>query len=63
VRDGGLERARVQERMRLEEERRRLATKQQIKSWGAPEPTRPKDSSSEATGPFAEILLRLFGTF
>ena len=45
------------------EERRMLATKQQIKSWGAAQPTQPKDSSAEATGPFAEVLLQLFGTF
>jgi len=63
VRDGGLDRARTQERIRLEEERRSLAAKQQIKSWGAPQPSQPKDASPEATGPFAEILLRLFGTF
>ena len=63
VRDGGLDRARVQERVRLEDERRLLAARQQIKSWGPPQPTQPKDASPEATGPFAEILLRLFGTF
>ena len=34
-----------------------------VTSWGAPQPTQPKDASPEATGPFAEILLRLFGTF
>src|SRR5436190_663653 len=63
VRDGGLDRARAHDRMQLEEDRRLLAAKQQIASWGAPQPAQPKDASPEATGPFAEILLRLFGTF
>ena len=63
VRDGGLERARVRERMQLEEERRLLAVRQKIASWGAPQPSHPKDVSPEATGSFAQLLLRLFGTF
>jgi Zn-finger nucleic acid-binding protein len=61
VRDGGLDRARTQERLALEEERRRLETKQEIASWGAPQPPQPRDASPAATGAFAEILTRLFG--
>ena len=63
VRDGGLDRARAHARVQLEEERRLLTARKQIVSWGAPQPSHPKDASLEATGPFAEILLRLFGTF
>lgn len=61
VRDGGLERARTQERLALEEERRRLAVKQEIVSWGAPQQSQRSDDSPAATGAFAEILTRLFG--
>ena len=63
VRDGGLERARARERMQLEEERRLLAVKQNIASWGAPQPPQSNDASPSATGSVAELLLRLFGTF
>jgi Zn-finger nucleic acid-binding protein len=63
VRDGGLDRARAHERMQLEEERRLLAVKQQIASWGAPQPVQRNDGSPEATGNFAQALLKLFGTF
>ena len=63
VRDGGLDRARVKERQQLEEERRLLVAKQTIASWGAPQPPQGKDSSPEANGSVAEILIRLFGTF
>jgi Zn-finger nucleic acid-binding protein len=63
VRDGGLERARAHERQQLEEERRLLVARKNIASWGAPQPSQPKDASAEATGTFAEVLLRLFGTF
>jgi Zn-finger nucleic acid-binding protein len=63
VRDGGLERARVQERRQLEEERRLLEARKNIASWGAPQPPQPSDASSEATGAVAGVLLRLFGTF
>lgn len=62
VRDGGLDRARAHERQQLEEERRLLAARQQIASWGAPQPQR-EDAGPSATGSFAEIVLRLFGTF
>ena len=62
VRDGGLDRARAHERMELEEERRLIAARKNIASWGAPQPAQPKDASPEATGPVAEFLLRLFGT-
>jgi Zn-finger nucleic acid-binding protein len=63
VRDGGLERARVRERMQLEEERRLLAVREKIATWGAPQPPQSRDASPEATGSVAELLLRLFGTF
>jgi Zn-finger nucleic acid-binding protein len=63
VRDGGLERARVQERMQLQEERRLLEARKNIASWGAPQPAQPPEGSPEATGAFAGALLRLFGTF
>jgi Zn-finger nucleic acid-binding protein len=63
VRDGGLERARVQERRQLEEERRLLEARKNIASWGAPQPPQPSDASPEATGAVAGVLLRLFGTF
>jgi Zn-finger nucleic acid-binding protein len=62
VRDGGLERARAQERMQLEEERRLREVKQNIASWGAPQPPQARDASPEADGAFAQVLLRLFGT-
>ena len=63
VRDGGLDRARAHERQQLEEERRLLAVRQKIASWGAPQPTQREDGSPAATGGFAEMVLRLFGTF
>ena len=63
VRDGGLDRARAHERQQLEEERRLLAVKQKIATWGAPQPPQREDASPSATGGFAEAVLRLFGTF
>jgi Zn-finger nucleic acid-binding protein len=62
VRDGGLDRARAHERMQLEEERRLLAVRQQIASWGAPQPSYDPDDGATATGSVAELMLRLFGT-
>ena len=63
VRDGGLDRARMHERLQLEEERRLLATRQKIAAWGAPLPSHGDDASRDATGSMGAILLRLFGTF
>ena len=63
VRDGGLDRARAHERQHLEEERRLLAARQKIASWGAPKRTHAGDASPAATGSIAELVLRLFGTF
>jgi Zn-finger nucleic acid-binding protein len=63
VRDGGLDRARAKDRLQMEEERRLLEARKNIASWGAPQPSQPKDASPEATGRFAEVLLKLFGTF
>jgi Zn-finger nucleic acid-binding protein len=62
VRDGGLDRARAQERMQLEEERRLREMKKNIGSWGAPQPSQADDASPDANGAFAHVLLRLFGT-
>jgi Zn-finger nucleic acid-binding protein len=63
VRDGGLDRARAHERQQLEEERRLLAVRKHIASWGAPQPPQGNDTSPSATGSIAEVMLRLFGTF
>jgi len=63
VRDGGLERARAHERQHLHEERRLLAARQKIASWGAPQPAQTDDASPAATGSMAALVLRLFGTF
>ena len=63
VRDGGLDRARMHERLQLEEERRLLATRQKIAAWGTPQPPQSDDVSPAATGSVAAALLRLFGTF
>jgi hypothetical protein len=49
--------------MQLEEERRLLAVRQKIASWGAPQPSQSKDTSPEVRGSVAHLLLRLFGTF
>ena len=62
VRDGGLDRARTHDRLRLEEERRLLATRQKLATWGAPQPSQADDASPSATGGIAAVLLRLFGT-
>lgn len=63
VRDGGLDRARAHERQQLEEQRRLLEARKNIASWGAPQPPQREDASPAATGGFAEMVLRLFGTF
>jgi len=63
VRDGGLDRARAHERQQLAEERRLLAARKNIASWGAPQPAQGDDASPAATGSIAEVVLRLFGTF
>lgn len=61
VRDGGLDRARARERQELEDERRLAAVRQKVPYMGAPQP-QGNDASPSATGGFAELMLRLFGT-
>ena len=63
VRDGGLDRARAHERQQLEEERRLLAVRKRIASWGTPQPAQGNETNPAAAGSIAEVMLRLFGTF